>query len=114
MQVLPHWTISKEKNNGGAPGSVERRAMELILQAKGWSDDDFTRFEELSRSHSQDTMAFCQGTVEAMITVGVNPDHLIQRLLDINDDAIDRLVDSSPSYWKTNIKPDCYLGQEKN
>lgn len=113
--------LKGKKINGGAPGSVERRAMEMILQAKGWSDADFTRFEELPDSYSQATMAFCQGTVEAMVTVGVNPDHSIQRLLDncraqlldIQDETIDKLVDSSPPYWKTEIKSGCYIGQEK-
>lgn len=104
--------LKGKRINAGAPGSIERRAMELILKAKGWSASDFKRFEELPTSHAQDTMAFCQGTVQAMITVGVHPSKTTRRLiencrgvvLDINDDAIDKLVDSRASCWQTEIK----------
>lgn len=104
--------LKGKRINAGAPGSVERRAMELILKAKGWTASDFKRFEELPTSHAQDTMAFCQGTVQAMITVGVHPSKTTRRLienckgavLDINDDAIDELVDSRASCWETEIK----------
>jgi len=102
--------------NGGAPGSTERRAMELIMKAKGWPVEVFERFEELPTSQSQDTMAFCQGTVQAMITIGVHPSLSTQRLienckavfLDINDDAIDKLVNSRASCWKTVISATPY------
>lgn len=104
--------LKGKRINAGAPGSIERRAMELILNAKGWSVNDFKRFEELPTSHGQDTMAFCQGTVQAMITVGVHPSKTTRRLiedckgsvLDINDDAIDKLVKSRASFWETEIK----------
>ena len=94
--------LKGKRINAGAPGSIERQAMDLILKAKGWSVSDFKRFEELPTSHAQDTMAFCQGTVQAMIIVGVHPSKTTRRLienckgtvLDITDDAIDKLVDS--------------------
>ncbi len=114
--------LKGKRINGGAPGSIERRAMGLILEAMGWSVDDFVRFEELPTSHSQDTMAFCQGTVQAMITIGIHPSLSTQRLfdncsaqlLDINDKAIDKLVNSLPPYWKTEISSKFYTGQEKS
>ena len=114
--------LKGKRINGGAPGSTERRSMELILNAKGWSVDDFVRFEELPASYGQDTMAFCQGTVQAMLTVSVHPSLSTQRLfdnckaqlLDINDDAIDKLVDALTPYWKTEINATSYDGQKKS
>ena len=102
--------------NGGAPGSIERRAMELIMEAKGWPVEVFERFEELPTSLSQDTMAFCQGTVQMMISIGVHPALSTQRLidnckavfLDIDDQAIDKLIASRPSFWKTVISAASY------
>ncbi len=102
--------------NGGAPGSIERRAMDLIMEAKGWLVEVFERFEELPTSFSQDTMAFCQGTVQAMISIGVHPALSTQRLiedckaefLDIDDQAIDTLVASRASFWKTEISASSY------
>ncbi|MEA3467758.1 MAG: TAXI family TRAP transporter solute-binding subunit [Thermodesulfobacteriota bacterium] len=103
--------LKGKRINGGAPGSTERRAMELIMKAMGWSVDNFVRFEELPTSHSQDTMALCQDKVQAMITIGIHPTLSTQQLLnnckaqllDIHDEAIDKLVDSLPPYWKTEI-----------
>jgi TRAP transporter TAXI family solute receptor len=108
--------LKGKRVNGGAPGSIERRAMELIMKAKGWSADDFARFEELPTSHSQDTMAFCHGTVQAMIMVGVHPSQTTQRLvenckavlLDIDDADIDKLVESRAPCWKTEISATSY------
>ena len=71
--------LKGKRINAGAPGSIERQAMDLILKAKGWSVSDFKRFEELPTSHAQDTMAFCQGTVQAMIIVGVHPSKTTDR-----------------------------------
>ena len=111
--------LKGKRINGGAPGSIERRAMDLVMQAKGWTVNDFARFEELPTSHSQDTMAFCQGNVQAMITIGVHPSLSTQRLvedckavfLDIDDSDIDKLVDSRPPCWKTLISASSYSKQ---
>ncbi|RLB61522.1 MAG: hypothetical protein DRH08_13810 [Deltaproteobacteria bacterium] len=94
--------------------------MGLIMKAKGWSVDDFALFEELPTSHSQDTLAFCQGTVQAMLNIGVHPtlsiNNLLNKckaqLLDIDDDAIDQLVDKRAPCWKTEINPGTYSGQK--
>jgi len=104
--------LKGKRLNGGAPGSIERRAMDLIMSAKGWSTEDFSRFEELPTSHGQGSMAFCQGNVQAMITIGVHPSRFTRRLLenckgvvlDIDDPAIDKLVESRAPCWKTEIK----------
>ena len=112
--------LKGKRVNGGAPGSIERRTMELMMKAKGWSVDDFTLFEELPTAQSQDTLAFCQGTVQAMLNIGVHPTLSIHKLLknckaqllDIDDDAIDKFVANHPSYWKTEINSESYPGPE--
>ncbi len=112
--------LKGKRVNGGAPGSMERRSMGLIMKTKGWSVDDFALFEELPTSNSQDTLAFCQGTVQAMLTIGVHPTLSIHKLLknckakllDIDDDAIDKFVASHPAYWETEINSESYPGPE--
>jgi len=108
--------LKGKRINAGAPGSIERRAMELIMKAKGWTIDDFSRFEELPTSHSQDTMAFCHGSVQAMMTIGVHPSQSTQRLienckgilLNIDDLDIDKLVNERAACWKTEISGASY------
>ncbi|MEN8190124.1 MAG: TAXI family TRAP transporter solute-binding subunit [Thermodesulfobacteriota bacterium] len=110
--------LKGKRINSGPPGSTENRAMRLIMSAKGWSEDDFSLFEELPSSHSQGTMAFCHGTIQAMLTIGVHPALATQRVLEncnahlvsISDDSIDKLVASRPPCWKSEIQAQSYPG----
>lgn len=113
--------LKGKRVNSGPPGSIENRAMKLIMKAKGWSVDDFSLFEELPASHSQDTLAFCHGTVQAMLTIGVHPALSYQRLLencnahflDISGDAIDSMIASRPPCWKAEIQSKNYPGPDR-
>ncbi len=108
--------LRDKRINGGALGSEQRQVMEMIMTAKGWTEGDFEVFQELPSSHSQDTMVFCHGTVQAMVTIGVHPDSSVERLLHncraallpIGDPAIDKLVAARPFLWRTEIRAASY------
>ncbi len=94
--------------NAGLPQSEQYRAVETILQAKGWSKGDFSLFGDLPPSQSQDDVkAFCYGTMQAMVYVGVHPDfslrHLLEKcnadLLNIDDQEIVSSIETNPAYW---------------
>ncbi len=108
--------LKGKRINGGAAGSLQRRTMDVIMKSKGWSESDFDVFEELPTSFSQDTMVFCHGSVQAMLSIGVHPAPSVQRLLEncraellsITDPDIDKLIEAEPALWKTEIEADCY------
>ncbi len=108
--------LQGKRVNAGMPGSVEHRVMELIMEAKEWTKKDFSLFEELSSSQSENTMALCHGTIQAMLHIGVHPDPRLERLFNIckarltpmEDPGIARLVESHPAYFQVSIPAAAY------
>jgi TRAP transporter TAXI family solute receptor len=108
--------LKGKRINAGAPRSLQHLAVDTIMQAKKWTKADFSLVGEISASLSQDTMAFCQGTIQAMVHIGVHPDSSLQQLLKlckanlvgIYDNDIEKLVNDHPAFFKINITADTY------
>jgi TRAP transporter TAXI family solute receptor len=66
-------------------------------------------------------MAFCYGTVQAMVHIGVHPDPSLQQLLerckgglaDMNDNDTNKLVNEHPAFSKINIAANSYPSYPK-
>jgi TRAP transporter TAXI family solute receptor len=108
--------LKGKRINAGAPRSLENLTVDTIMRAKNWSKADFSLVQELPASQSQDTMAFCYGTVQAMVHIGVHPDPSLQQLLerckaglaDMNDNDTKKLVNDHPAFSKINIAANTY------
>ena len=113
--------LQGKRVNAGFPLSPQHLAVDTIMKAKNWTKKDFILFGEIAASKSQDTMAFCHGTVQAMVHIGVHPDSSLQQLLrlckadllNMDDNDIQKLVNDHPAFWKTNIAADTYPSQKK-
>jgi len=113
--------LQGKRFNAGDPLSLQHLAVDTIMKAKNWSKKDFSLVEELPSSMSQDTMAFCNGTMQAMVHIGVHPDSSLQQLLrlcmadlvNMDDSDIQKLVNDHPAFWKINIAADTYPSQKK-
>jgi len=113
--------LKGKRINTGAPRSLHQLAFEAIMRAKRWSKNDFSLVQELSASQSQDTLAFCHGTVQAMIHIGVHPDDALQQLfrlckadlVNMNDSDIGKLIKDHPAFAKIDIAADTYASQPK-
>ena len=113
--------LKGKRINIGAPRSLQQLAFDAIMQAKKWSKSDFSLVGELSASQSQDTMAFCHGTIQAMIHIGVHPDSSLQQLfklckaglVNMNDRDIGKLIKDNPAFAKIDIAADTYASQPK-
>ena len=113
--------LKGKRINAGAPRSLQHLAFDTIMKAKNWSERDFSLFEELPASQSQDTMALCYGTIQAMIHIGVHPDSSLEQLLgrckaglvNMNDNDIEKLVMDHPAFSKINIAAGTYTSHPK-
>jgi TRAP transporter TAXI family solute receptor len=113
--------LKGKRINAGAPLSLQHHAVDTIMKAKNWTKEDFILFGEIASSKSQDRMAFCHGTVQAMVHIGVHPDSSLQHLLrlckadlvNMDDDDIQKLVNDHPAYWKINIAANTYPSHAK-
>ncbi len=108
--------LKGKRINAGAPRSLEHLAVDTIMNTKKWTKADFSLVGEISASLSQDTMAFCHGTVQAMVHIGVHPESSLQQLLELckanlpgmYDGDIEKLVNDHPAFFKINIAADTY------
>ena len=113
--------LKGKRINAGAPRSLQHLAVDTIMKAKNWSQGDFSLVGKLPASQSQDTMALCYGTIQAMVHVGVHPDSALQRLfrlckvdlVNMNDNDIEKLVNDHPAFSKVNIAADTYPSHPK-
>ena len=113
--------LKGKRINIGIAHTKVREAVDFIMTAKGWAKPDFKLVQELPASLSQDTMAFCHGSVDAMVHIGVHPDSALQQLMDLctaapvdMDDAdITRAVNETPAVSPIVIPAATYPGLEK-
>ena len=113
--------LKGKRINAGAPRSLQHLAVDTIMKAKNWSRGDFSLVEELPASQSQDSMAFCHGTIQAMVHIGVHPDSSLQQLfklckaglVNMDDSDIEKLINDHPAFLKINIADDTYPSQPK-
>jgi TRAP transporter TAXI family solute receptor len=102
--------------NAGAPRSQQHLATQTIMEIKNWSEKDFSLFEELPSSLSQDTMSFCYGSIQAMINIAVHPDPKLQQLfklckaqlLSLNQTEINAIRANHPAFIQIDIAPNTY------
>jgi len=107
--------------NIGIAHTKVREAVDFIMTAKGWTQPDFKLVQELPATLSQDTMAFCHGSVDAMVHIGVHPDSALQQLMDLcaavpvdmNDGDITRAVEGNPAVSIVSLPSSTYPGLEK-
>ena len=101
--------LAGRRVNIGNPGSGQRATMEIVMQAKGWTEDDFALADELPAS--QQSLALCHDKVQAMIyTVGHPNDSVAQAvrlcdaaLADVKGAYIDGLIEKKPFYARSLI-----------
>ncbi len=114
--------LKGKRINAGAPRSQQHLAVETIMKAKNWTEDDFRLFGELPASQSQDTMAFCHGEVQALVHIGVHPNSIVKQLLklckadlvDMNDADIQKLVNAHPAFKTQTIAAGAYPSRPKS
>ena len=104
--------LKGRKVNVGNPGSPQRLIMDDLMRVNGWTRRDFALMEELPATKSQDNLALCFGTVDAVIRFDVHPnagtrnmvDLCDARLLSVSGPVIDKLI-SDRSYFSTSPIP---------
>ena len=108
--------LTGKRINAGTPRSLQALTLGTIMEAKGWSKKDFSLVGELPPSQNQDTMAFCHGTMQAMVHIGVHPDPSLEQLfklcnakvVNMDDADIEKLITGNPAFWKAGITAGTY------
>ena len=108
--------LKGKRVNVGNPGSGQRGTMEVLMDALGWTMDDFAVASELQAA--EQSQALCDNNIDAMVYTVGHPSGSIQEattacdsvLVEVSGEAVDKLVAENPFYRKATIPGGMYRG----
>jgi TRAP transporter TAXI family solute receptor len=110
--------LKGKRVNIGNPGSGQRGTMEVVMEALGWSMDDFSLASELKSA--EQSAALGDNKVDAIIFTVGHPNGSIQeasttsdaKLISVEGAEIDSLVEANSYYAKATIPGGMYKGSD--
>ena len=110
--------LKGKRVNIGNPGSGQRGTMDVVLEAMGWTIDDFELASELKAA--EQSAALCDNQLDAMIYTVGHPSGSIQEattacdsvLVNVTGDAIQGLIDGNSYYRTATIPGGMYRGSD--
>ena len=112
--------LKGKRVNVGNPGSGQRGTMEVLMEALGWSMDDFSLAAELKSA--EQSQALCDNQIDAMVFTVGHPSGSIQEastacdsvLVNVTGPEVDALVEENPYYRKATIPGGMYRGTDED
>jgi len=112
--------LKGKRVNVGNPGSGQLATMEVVLDAKGWSMDDFSLASQLKPA--EQSAALGDNKVDAIVYTVGHPNGSIEEatttidaaLVPVDGEAIDKLVADNDYYAKAVIPGGMYTGNEED
>ena len=112
--------LKGKRVNVGNPGSGQRGTMEVLMDAMGWTMDDFQLTSELQAA--EQSQALCDNNIDAMVYTVGHPSGSIQEattacdavLVDVSGEAVDKLVEENPYYRTATIPGGMYRGNDED
>jgi len=102
--------LKGKRVNIGNPGSGQRGTMEVLMAAKGWTNDDFSLVSELKAA--EQSQALCDNKIDAMIYTVGHPNGSIKEattscetVLVIVDDAVTEKLIADNAYYRHAVIP---------
>ena len=110
--------LKGKRVNIGNPGSGQRGTMEVLMEALGWTMDDFALATELKAA--EQSAALCDNQIDAMVYTVGHPSGSIQEattacdsvLVEVSGPAVEKLVADNPFYRTAVIPGGMYRGNE--
>jgi TRAP transporter TAXI family solute receptor len=110
--------LKGKRVNIGNPGSGQRGTMEVVMEAFGWTKDDFKLASELKSA--EQSAALCDNKVDAMVFTVGHPSGSIKEastscdsvLVNVTGPEIDKLVAENAYYRKATIPGGMYRGTD--
>ncbi len=112
--------LKGKRVNIGNPGSGQRATMDVVLNAKGWSVDDFALASELKSAEQAGALG--DNKIDAMVFTVGHPAGSIQEatttteanIVAVDGPAIEKLVSENPYYAKATIPGGMYKGTDED
>lgn len=112
--------LKGKRVNIGNPGSGQRNTMQVVMDAKGWTEDTFSLASQLGAA--EQASALGDNNIDAMVYVVGHPNGSIQeatttvdaRLIPLKDDDVEGIVAEYPYYSASMIPGGLYKGNDEN
>lgn len=112
--------LKGKRVNIGNPGSGQRGTMEVIMETKGWTKDDFSLASELKSS--EQSQALCDNKVDAIIFTVGHPNGSIQeattscdaKIVPVDGPEIEKLINDNAYYAQATIPGGMYNGTDSD
>ncbi len=112
--------LQGKRVNIGNAGSGQRGTMEVVMEAVGWTTNDFALASELKSA--EQSQALCDNKIDAMVFTVGHPSGSIQEattacdsvLVNVAGPAIDQLVEENSFYRKATIPGGMYRGNDSD
>ncbi len=112
--------LKGKRVNIGNPGSGQRGTMEVLLEAMGWTTDDFALATELKAA--EQSAALCDNQIDAMVYTVGHPSGSIQEattacdsvLVNVTGDAVAKLIEENSFYRTATIPGGMYRGSDND
>ena len=112
--------LKGKRVNVSDPGSGSRATFGVLMEAKGWTMDDFALASELKSA--EQSQALADNKVDAIAFVVGHPNGSIQeattttdaRLIPVSGPEVDALVEANPYYAKAVIPGGMYAGNPED
>ena len=110
--------LKGKRVNIGNPGSGQRGTMEALMEALGWTTDDFTVATDLKSA--EQSKALCDNKIDAMVITVGHPSGLIKEaatacdtvLVPVTGPEVDELVAANSYYRHATIPGGMYRGTD--
>ncbi|UXI01019.1 TAXI family TRAP transporter solute-binding subunit [Photobacterium sp. TY1-4] len=110
--------LKGKRVNIGNPGSGDRATMGVVMDAMGWTNEDFKLAAELKGSER--SQALCDNKIDAFVYVVGHPSGSVKeattscdaKLVPVTGAAIDKIVADNPYYAKSTIPGGMYKGTD--
>lgn len=112
--------LKGKRVNIGNPGSGQRGTMDVLMEAKGWTTDDFSLASELKSA--EQAQALCDNNIDAFVFVVGHPSGSIQeatttcdtRLVEVAGPEVEELVEEHPYYSVATIPGGMYANNPQD
>ena len=112
--------LKGKRVNVGNPGSGQRGTMEVLMEAMGWTMDDFALASELKSA--EQAAALCDNKIDAFVFTVGHPSGSIKEattacdtiLVNVDNAAVRKLVDERPYYSIATIPGGMYRGTDQD
>ncbi|WP_049836145.1 TAXI family TRAP transporter solute-binding subunit [Octadecabacter temperatus] len=112
--------LQGKRVNIGNPGSGQRGTMEVLMEALGWTTDDFALATELKAS--EQSAALCDNQIDAMVYTVGHPSGSISEattacdsvLVEVSGDVVAQLIEENSFYRSATIPGGMYRGNDED